>query len=143
MKFPPLPDSVIRKASTPEHEPAWRMPDVEEALEAARQAKLACLGGQPQFRLLDGTCEAYWLDYDPAERHPDETWASFVDRTAHETLIRFRKICQETDFREEAKTWSFLFQKMETEAYDPIADLWFILCFVAEAEYLELGRDAD
>jgi hypothetical protein len=108
------------------------MADVEEAVEAARKAGLACLGGQVQFQIPGGICEAYWLNYDPAERLDNEPWETYVSRSAEETLGAFRRLCAETDFRREAREWEPL-QAMAEAGLDPVNHLWFVLYFEAEA----------
>ena len=126
-----LPESIRRKASiAPGGEHAWRQRDVEEAIGAAREAGLGCLGGQVQFQPAGETCEAYWLNYDPEEQRAGEPWPDYVSRSAAETLDAFRRICRETDFRAAAREWESLRTKMDGEGYDPVADLWFVLYFM-------------
>lgn len=136
-----LPDAIRQSASVSaggEH--AWRKDDVENVLTAAREAGLGCLGGQVQFQAREGTCEAYWLNYDPEERRTDEPWPEYVSRSAEEALAAFRRICQETDFAAVAREWDVLRARTECEAYDPVADLWFVLYFVGEAASQPAGR---
>ena len=128
-----LPESIRRKASvSPEGEHAWRQADVEEAIEAARDTGLGCLGGQVQFRPPDGICEAYWLKCDPAERQPEESWQEYVSRSADETLEAYRQLCRTTDFRAVAREWEVLRASMDRDGYDPTTGLWFVLYFVSE-----------
>lgn len=127
-----FPDRLLRRASvSPGGEHAWRKADIEEVVEAAREAGLACLGGQAQFQIPDGTCEAYWLNYDPAGRREGESWESYVARSAEETLDAFRRLCAETDFRRVAREWEAL-RALEDEGLDPVEHLWFVLYFDAE-----------
>lgn len=137
-----LPEDLLLKASVSgggEH--AWRKNDVEAVLEAARDASLASLGGQPQFQLPDGTCEPYWLNYGSDERRPDEPWQDFVDRSVDETSSTFRRICQKTDFQREARQWQFLKEKIDHQGYDPLQDLWFVISLVTEEEYRSLSAE--
>jgi hypothetical protein len=128
-----LPASLRQRASiSPTGEHAWRKDDVEAVLAAARHAGLACVGGQVQFQTLEGTCEAYWLNYDPEPQGADETWLEYVSRSAEETLAGFRKICNETNFANVAREWDVLRDKMDREQYDPVTDLWFVLYFASE-----------
>jgi hypothetical protein len=128
-----LPEDIRSKASiTPGGEYAWRQADFEEVVDAARNAGLGCLGGQVQFQATEGTCEAYWLQYDPDERRADEPWQDYVSRSARETLEAFERLCRQSDFRVVAREWETLRTKMDREGYDPISDLWFVLYFVAE-----------
>lgn len=128
-----LPESVRRKASvTAGGEHAWRQQDVEEVVQCARTAALACLGGQVQFQTRDGIAEAYWLNFDPEPQREREPWPDYVSRSSNEALEFFRRVCRDTDFRSAARQWAFIAAKMEREAYDPVRDLWFVLYFVAE-----------
>ena len=128
-----LPEEIRRKASiTPDGEYAWQMDDVREVILTARDMGLACLGGQVQFQFPDGTCEAYWISFDPADRRAGESWEEYVYRSAEEALSAFEIICRETDFRKVARQWEFIEQKMEHEGCDPADHLWFPLYFQAE-----------
>ncbi len=128
-----LPEIIRSKASiTPGGEHAWRIGDVEETIEAACEVGLGCLGGQVQFQLPEGTCEAYWLAYDPTERRAGEPWRDYVCRAAQETRDAFRRVCRETDFRRVAREWEFMRTKIDREGYDPMNDLWFVLYFDKE-----------
>jgi len=61
------------------------------ALAKAQAGGYACLGGQFQFRLDDGsTCEMYWLNADSTERTGGETWADYSRRSCAEVLHRFQ-----------------------------------------------------
>jgi hypothetical protein len=128
-----LPGTIRNKASiTPGGEYAWRQADFEEAVGAARNAGLACLGGQVQFQAREGTCEAYWLKYDPEEQRTGEPWEDYVVRSSKETIDAFRQLCGQSDFRVVAREWELLRTKMDGEGYDPVSDLWFVLYFVKE-----------
>jgi hypothetical protein len=128
-----LPDPIRRKASiTPGGEYAWRTGDVEEAITAACDTGLACLGGQVQFQVAGRTFEAYWVTYDPGERRVGEPWREFATRSCRETLEAFRRVCRETDFRVLARHWEILRNRVASGTYDPTNDLWFVLYFQAE-----------
>jgi hypothetical protein len=90
------------------------------------------LGGNVQFQTRDGTCEPYWLDYDPEDQLPGEPWQEYVLRAAAETLEGVRRVCDEADFRAEAQAWEVLRTRMDNEEYDPLRDLWFVLYFHTE-----------
>jgi hypothetical protein len=129
-----LPQAIRDRAlGTPGGEHAWRMDDVEDVIAAAREARLACLGGQVQFRFDDGTCAAYWVNYDPADRKLGEAWNDYVDRSANETRDAFQRVCRETDFRQLACDWEFIRTKMDEGGCDPVNHLWFMLYFKASA----------
>jgi len=127
-----LPPEVLRKAKRSGEELAWRKEDLESAVLAARDRGLACLGGQPQFIFPDGTCELYWVNYDPGDRKGDETWQAYVERTASQVLEAFRLRCAETDFREEAQRFGFLKEKIAEGKADLIDHLWFVVYFAPE-----------
>ena len=129
-----LPEAVRRKASVSvggEH--AWRRHDVEEVLHEAASIELACLGGQVQFQLRDGVCEAYWLNFDPQPQREGEAWSDYVSRSSAEAFDGFRRLCSATDFQSVAREWEFIATKMDREAYDPINDLWFVLYLASES----------
>jgi len=53
-----LPRDFLRRAVVRCTECAWPIADIPKVIDAARQANLASVGGQLQFRLPDGgTCE--------------------------------------------------------------------------------------
>lgn len=128
-----LPEDLLRKASiTSGGEHAWRMEDVKQVIHAARDAGLACLGGQVQFQFHDGTCEGYWINYDPSERRRGEPWVDYVARSADETTAAFDRVCQKTDFRQVACQFDFARRRIEGEGCDPRDHLWFPLYFTME-----------
>jgi hypothetical protein len=65
-------------------------------MDAAAASGLANLGGQAQFRIPDGTCDLYWLSLDSGERRPNETWESYVTRSAAEVLAQFTALRERT-----------------------------------------------
>jgi hypothetical protein len=129
-----LPEAVRRKAAVSvggEH--AWRQDDVEEVVRQAEAVGLACLGSQVQFQTSEGICEAYWLNFDPEPRREGEPWPDYVERSAGEALDAFHQLCRRTDFRSVAQEWDFVRTKVESNAYDPVDDLWFVLGFATES----------
>jgi hypothetical protein len=129
----PLPEAVRHNAVVSVGgEYAWRQQDVEEVLQEARAASLACVGGQVQFQTREGTREAYWLNFDPPPKREGEAWSAYVSRSTDQALEGFRRVCRETDFRLVARDWELIRAKMAREAYDPLDDLWFVLYFVNE-----------
>jgi hypothetical protein len=107
--------------------------DVEEVLRAAASVELACFGGQVQFQIRDGICEAYWLNFDPQPQREGEALSDYVSRSSSEALEGFRRLCSATDFQSLAREWQFIATKMDREAYDPISDLWFVLYLASES----------
>ena len=76
------------------------------ALDKAEAHGYACLGGQFQFRLADGsTCEMYWLSADSKERLSGEPWAEYSRRSCSEVKQNFERLISETDFTKEASRW--------------------------------------
>ena len=106
-----LPKSILDKAIKSINEFGWRQEDFLEVIEAAKQTHLAIIGGQVQYVLPDGTCELYWLSYDPTDRQLNETWLTYCDRTANECLEKFNKLIATTDIEKEALTFPFLSDK--------------------------------
>jgi hypothetical protein len=129
-----LPEALRRRASVSDGgEYAWRQDDVEAVLEEARAAGLACLGGQVQFQTPEGIAEAYWLNFDPQPRLEGEVWSDYVSRSSDEVRECFQRLCRDTDFRSVARQWEFIATKIDREAYDPVADMWFVVYFETES----------
>ena len=123
-----LPKSILDKAIKSINEFGWRQEDFLEVIEAAKQTHLAIIGGQVQYVLPDGTCELYWLSYDPTDRQLNETWLTYCDRTANECLEKFNKLIATTDIEKEALTFPFLSDKKKN-GVDISEYLTFILYF--------------
>jgi hypothetical protein len=121
-----------------ENEVGWRIEDFPRVLQIARESQLACLGGQFQFRFLDGTCEMYWLDANSSERRAGEPWHVYVQRSNDEVTGAFADLCSRANFDDEIASWEFVRNKRE-EGMDPMQYLWFVAYFVTELEYRELG----
>ena len=106
-----LPETILNKAIKSGNEFGWRQTDFIETIEAARKLKMGIVGGQVQYVLPDGTCELYWLAYDPVERQPGEGWIKYCNRTADETIEKFKDLITKTDFEKEASSLDFLRDK--------------------------------
>ena len=90
----------------------------------------ACLGGQFQFRLDDGTtCEMYWLNADSEDRDSTESWMDYSRRSCLEVLTKFQNLVSVTDFKKEAANWPMA-------QIDPTRNLVFVGYFVTEVEPL-------
>jgi len=125
-----LPKEIIEKAHiSPGGEYAWRKEDIPSVLETAKSMGLATIGGQPQFIMSGNIYETHWIGYDSTGRKPNESWESYVSRSAEEVLGWFGRVCLETDFRTEAITCDFMREKMEKEDFNPIDFLWFVVYF--------------
>lgn len=129
-----LPETVLRQASLQGHEYAWQQVDVIPTLHAAAAIELAVMGGQTQFRFPDGTYELYWLNFDATPKQAGEAWSAFVARSAQEVVTQFERLCQSTDFVQEAvnATPSFL-QRGEPDKL--LSYLYFVLYFDTATTY--------
>jgi hypothetical protein len=128
-----LPADVLEGATVRGNEYGWVPTSFPIALARAEAHGFACLGGQFQFRLRDGsTCEMYWLHADSTDRMPEESWRAYCHRSCSEVLKTFQRLILETDFAKEAASWSF--------QNDPLKDLIFVSYFVTEADLARLAR---
>ena len=89
-----LPLDVLQRASLRGNEYAWPIEDIPKVIEAARQANLASIGGQLQFRLPDGgTCECYWIEVDTYKSVPASLpWQERINQTAAVALADFSRL---------------------------------------------------
>ena len=67
-----LPSAITLGATLRGNEYGWALDEFPGALTKAETLGYACLGGQFEFRLDDGTCELYWLNADSKDRLPGE-----------------------------------------------------------------------
>lgn len=109
-----LPQEILDKAIKSTNEFGWKQTDFLEVIEAARQLKMAIIGGQVQYPLPDGTCELYWLSYDTDKRKLNEDWLTYCDRTAKECIDKFNRLILTTDIEKEALTFEFLATKKKS-----------------------------
>jgi len=127
MSDQPLPPEIAEGATLQGNEYGWGVSSFPNALSKAQDAGYACLGGQFQFRLDDGsTCEMYWLEADSCERTAGESWEDYSRRSCTEVLLRFQHLMSETDFAKEASNWNV--------QIDPTKHLVFVAYFVREVE---------
>lgn len=116
------------------NEYGWSISSFPNALVSAEAHGHACLGGQFQFRLADGsTCDMYWLAADSKERAPGESWIEYCQRSCTEVLNGFKRLMSVADFKKEASNWTSV-------PIDPTKDLVFVAYFVTEAELSELAK---
>jgi hypothetical protein len=128
-----LPPDIAHGALLRGNEYGWTVSSFPNALAKAEAGGYACLGGQFQFRLDDGsTCEMYWLDANPTERKTSQSWADYSRRSCAEVLQRFLYLMSETDFGEEASSWNDV-------QIDPMKDLVFVAYFVRETDWSRLS----
>jgi hypothetical protein len=127
-----LPQDITQGATLRGNEYGWIVSTFPNAIAKAEERGYACLGGQFQFRLEDGsTCEIYWLEADSAGRADGEPWADYCPRSCAEVLQRFQRLISETDFGKEASNW--------TVQIDPIENLVFVAYFVRECDWFGLS----
>jgi hypothetical protein len=127
-----LPQDITQGATLRGNEYGWIVSTFPNAIAKAAERGCACLGGQFQFRLEDGsTCEMYWLEADSAERADGELWADYCRRSCAEVLQRFQCLISETDFGKEASNWKV--------QIDPIENLVFVAYFVRECDWSGLS----
>jgi hypothetical protein len=127
-----LPPEIAQGATLLGNEYGWSVALFPDALDGAAACGYACLGGQFQFRLDDGTtCEMYWLDADPGDRDNGESWAAYARRSCAEVLKKFQQLISATDFRKEAASWPL--------QIDGERDLVFVAYFVQESEWDRLS----
>jgi hypothetical protein len=125
-----LPSDVVESATLRGNEYGWSTISFPATLQRAEAHGYACLGGQFQFRLDDGsTCEMYWLSADSKERLPGESWADYSRRSCSEVKQNFQRLMSKTDFSKEASGWNLPPAVIE--------NLVFVAYFITE---LELAR---
>ena len=129
-----LPDEVASGATLRGNEYGWAIASFLNALAAAEQRGLACVGGQFQFRTPNATCEMYWLAADSSDRLADEPWADYVRRSCKEVADGFQHLINTTDFDTEASRWTGIQLGAALRAA-----LVFVAYFVTEQEFLALG----
>jgi hypothetical protein len=122
-----LPPHVRARAIRSGHELGWRRDDVLEAMTAARDTGLACLGGQVQFVFEDGTCELYWLNFDSSERG-DLSWDEYVRRSHDECATALGRLLAGTDFEQEGRR-SFRFLEEKAAAGRDLSDHLVFVCY--------------
>jgi hypothetical protein len=127
-----LPEDIAKGATLRGNEYGWTVSLFPNALARAEARSYACLGGQFQFRLDDGTtCEMYWLEANSSERANGESWTDYCRRSCAEVLQKFRHLVSTTDFSQEAGRWPV--------QIDPAESLVFVAHFVLESEWASLS----
>ncbi len=110
-----LPESIREKAIRSGNEFGWKQEDFIEVIKEAKRVPMAILGGQIRYALPDGTCEHYWLSYDPEGRKRGELWITYCSRSANECIVKFEKLIANTTIEKEAEEFPFLKEKLEQE----------------------------
>ncbi len=133
-----LPPEITRGATARGNEYGWTLDAFPQALVSAQVLGYACLGGQFQFRLDDGTYEMYWLNADSTDRREGESWTEFVGRSCEEVLGHFNASRATTDFAKEASSWPALANAMQ-HGLSIANHLVFVAYFVTESEFATGG----
>lgn len=128
-----LPAALAGLSDGDSREPGWRREDLPLVARLAAADGFACLGGQVQFRLPDGTCELYWRSFDPEDRASSEPWFDFVHRSWSEALQQLDALPSDDDLIIEAKR-DFEFLKAKASS-DLRPRLWFVAYPVSEIEW--------
>jgi hypothetical protein len=125
-----LPTDISRGAILRGNEYGWSLSSFPDALASATANGYACLGGQFQFRLGDGsTCEMYWLEADSKKQAHGESWSDYCHRSCSEVLKRFQHLVSATDFEKEASNWPSV-------QIDTTKSLVFVAHFVTEGQWV-------
>jgi hypothetical protein len=123
---------LVEGATLLGNEYGWSISAFPNSLSFATVRGYACLGGQFQFRIDDGSiCEMYWLEADSNERTDVETWAEYSRRSCAEVLQKFQRLVTETDFGKEAAR--------RPVQIDPTRNLVFVAYFVGEVDWASLS----
>ena len=124
-----LPQILLQRASLRGNEYAWKVNDIPNVIEAARQANLVNIGGQLQFRFPDGsTCECYWVQVDAYRSMPSLlTWQELVEQTATVALAQFSNLLSEFDFLVEGRrAFAPHLDALEQQGQDPKQTMCFV-----------------
>ena len=126
-----LPQNLLKNAIAANNEFGWKIEHFEQALSVATSCGLACLGGQFQWRVLSGACEAYWLNADSAERLESESWSQYVVRSNEEVRRNFNLLISTVDFEQESNRFELL-KSEKQKGTDLNSYLIFVAYFVGE-----------
>jgi len=124
-----LPQEILRRASLRGNEYAWPIEDIPKVIEAARQANLASIGGQLQFRLPDGgTCECYWVEVNTGKSVTESLpWPERVEQTATAALADFSRLLSQFDFVAEGRrSFAEHFKRLEAKGGNPTETMCFV-----------------
>ena len=126
---------MLQNADRSTNEEAWSISEFPKVLEIATLNKIACIGGQFQFRGPIGIAEMYWLEVNSDQQRWNEDWETYVTRANSEVRSRFDHIVSETDFRKEAMDWEHIRKAMTDGVItDPIHHLVFVAYFQQESK---------
>ena len=133
-----LPEDMLATANRESNEEAWRVSDFPRILGLASSHRLACIGGQFQFRGPIGTAEMYWLNADSTPRRPNEDWDAYVERANSEVVTIFKRLVEQTDFGAAAREWKHITEAIAAGVIsDPTEHLYFVAYFNPNPEIAE------
>ena len=134
-----LPEDMLASANRESNEEAWRLLDFPAVLERASVHRLACIGGQFQFRGPISIAEMYWLNADSTPRRTGEKWNIYAERANSEVLSAFMCLVEQTDFGSEARQWKHITEAVAAGLIsDPAEHLYFVAYFGRDPELAEL-----
>jgi|TARA_B110000037_G_scaffold94941_1_gene111405 hypothetical protein len=109
-----LPNEILQKAIVSGNEYGWKRTDFKNVLEKAVENGLGIIGGQVQFKFLDGTCELYWHKYDSTEKQNGENWTEYCKRTKNECLNQFENLPSDSELvKDGIENFEFLKEKKD------------------------------
>lgn len=132
--FPP---DLLARASLRGNEYAWPVEVIPEVIEQAKDRNLISIGGQLQFRFVEGAiCECYWIEVDTFKTvSRDQPWPERVRQTAAAALFSFESLRSEHDFLAEGrKGFGAVFAEYEAKGQDPREAMCFVWYVEAENE---------
>lgn len=125
-----LPESMLISADRSSNEVAWKVEDFPRILDLATEHRLACIGGQFQFRGPLGIAEMCWQNVESNQQIPTEDWDQYVTRANREVRDAFDKICSNTDFDAEAMGWDHIRDAVDSGSVgDPKEHLYIVAYF--------------
>ena len=124
-----LPKAILEKSIKESNEIGWRRSDFISVVEAAMEIPMAVIGGQVQYIFPDGTCELYWLSYDPDGRSKKENWAAYCKRSADECISKFKSLLATVDIEKEATRYFEFLQTKKAEGVNIQQHEVFLLYF--------------
>ena len=129
-----LPKNILDKAIRRGNEYGWKKEDFIDVVRAAKSVNLVIVGGQIQFIFPDGTCELYWLNYDPQPRKEGESWTQYCERSADECIAIFKERYSDTEIiiQDAVNSFVFIQEKIQKEQMNVREHLYFIVYFSSE-----------
>ena len=135
-----LPPELLEGSSLLGNEYGWKIAAFPDAIAKAEAAGYACVGGQFQTRLDDGSvCQMYWLNADSRDRDDGELWSAYAHRSCSEVLSGFQRLMAYTDFTKEVVGWRNELKAELAGGLDIMSVVVFVAYFISEAEAAKLS----